>query len=78
MTKFEVLKIFSETNGSVPPDQVRVRLKRCPDRRSVYSYLLRLARQGLLKRGHTPWGGLVYQITERGQARLRYFRVQSQ
>ena len=55
--------------------QVWLHLQRKLDRRSVYSYLLRLKRQGLLetepnrRRGH-----LAYRVTERGLARLRYFR----
>ena len=55
MTKFEVLKVFSESSGFLVPDDVRVRLKPWPDRLSIYSYLLRLARQGLLQRAVRPW-----------------------
>ena len=57
MTKYEVLAIFAETGGFVIPDDVRIRLEPMPDRRSIYSYLGRLARQGLLERGRTGWGG---------------------
>ncbi len=74
MTKQEVLKIFSDSGTArLTPDEVRVRLKHWPQRWSVYSYLLRLSGQGLLRRVKRPWGGLAYEITDRGQARLAYF-----
>jgi len=76
MTKQQVLTIFAEAAKALKPDEVRVRLKPWPDRRSVYSYLLRLARQGLLGRGQTPWGRLCYSLTARGRARLDYLRRQ--
>ncbi len=80
MTKYEVLAFFAETGGFVIPDDVRIRLEPMPDRRSIYSYLGRLARQGLLERGRTSLGGglLAYRLTERGRARLEYFRQQAQ
>ncbi len=72
MTKREVLSIFDHTGGFLTPDQVRTKLQPPPDRRSVYSYLLRLHRQGLLERNQTRRGTLAYRLTERGQARLEY------
>ncbi len=72
MTKREVLSIFDHTGGFLTPDQVRTKLQPPPDRRSVYSYLLRLHRQGLLMRNQTRRGTLAYRLTERGQARLEY------
>ncbi len=42
------------------------------DRRSAYSYLQRLARQGLLER--SQWGRLAYRLTSRGHTRLHYFK----
>lgn len=57
------------------PDDVRIELEPRPDRRSIYSYLGRLARQGLLERGRTGEGGMVaYRLTQMGRARLEYFR----
>ena len=78
MTKYEVLTIFAEAGGFVIPDDVRIRLEPMPDRRSIYSYLGRLARQGLLERGRTGLGGglLTYRLTDRGRARLEYFQQQ--
>src|SRR5215472_8285202 len=75
LTKSTVLEIFARANRFLSPDQVCVALQRSWDRRCVYSYLLRLKRQGLLETGpNERRGHLTYQLTERGQARLRYFR----
>jgi DNA-binding PadR family transcriptional regulator len=76
MTKYEVLTAFAQTSGFLTPDELRIRLRFRPDRRSVYSYLLRLARQGLLERGRTWRGRLTYRLTERGRARLEYLKRQ--
>jgi len=74
MTKQEVLEFFARKGDFVPPDELWLYLQRKVDRRSVYSYLLRLKRQGLLETGKNRGRGqLVYRITERGRARLRYF-----
>ena len=54
MTKCEILDFFAQTGGFLTPDELRVRLHWRLDRRSAYSYLQRLARQGLLER--SPWG----------------------
>ena len=51
MTKSAVLEIFARANRFISPDQVWVALQRRWDRRCVYSYLLRLKRQGLLETG---------------------------
>jgi DNA-binding PadR family transcriptional regulator len=77
MTKYEVLTAFGQTNRFLTPDELRLRLRLSLDRRSVYSYLLRLARQGLLERGRTWRGRLAYRLTERGRARLGYLRRRS-
>ncbi len=74
MTKQEVLSIFHHAWGFRTPDQVRAKLHPCPDRRSIYSYLLRLHRQGLLERRKVRRGTLAYRLTERGRARLLYFQ----
>jgi DNA-binding PadR family transcriptional regulator len=75
MTKHEILEFFARRSCYISPDQVWLQLQRELDRRSVYSYLLRLKRQGLLETGPSRGRGrLVYRITERGRARLQYFR----
>jgi DNA-binding PadR family transcriptional regulator len=73
MTKAEVLSIFENAWNFLRPDQVRARLNSPLDRRSMYSYLIRLAQQGLLERRPGRRGTLAYRLTERGRARLRYF-----
>jgi len=73
MTKREILDFFAETGGFLTPDELRVRLHWRLDRRSAYSYLQRLARQGLLER--SPWRRLAYRLTRRGHARLEYLRT---
>jgi DNA-binding IclR family transcriptional regulator len=74
MSKPEILEIFARAGSFLTPDRVRLELRPHPDRRSVYSYLLRLKRQGLLEAGpNRRRGYLAYRLTERGQARLRYF-----
>lgn len=76
MSKREILEIFARNGAFLTPDGVWLELRRQLDRRSVYSYLLRLKRQGLLEAGpNRSRGHLVYRLTERGQARLRYFRA---
>jgi DNA-binding PadR family transcriptional regulator len=78
MSKPEVLEIFARGNSFIAPDHVWLRLNPRPDRRSVYSYLLRLKRQGLLETGpNVRRGNLTYRLTQRGHARLQYFRSQS-
>jgi len=75
VTKQLVLEIFAQRNNFTTPDQICLALKRSLDHRSVYSYLLRLKRQGLVETGtNTRRGYLAYRLTERGHARLKYFR----
>ena len=74
MSKQEVLSILDHAWGFLTPDQIRARLQSRPDRRSMYSYLLRLHRQGLLERRKGRRGTLAYRLTERGRARLLYFQ----
>jgi DNA-binding PadR family transcriptional regulator len=77
MSKREILELFASAGSFVTPDRVWLELHHELDRRSVYSYLLRLKRQGLLESGPKRRRGfLVYRITERGRARLHYFRSQ--
>jgi DNA-binding IclR family transcriptional regulator len=76
MTKLEVLDMFARTNGFLTPDHVCLGLQRRLDRRSVYSYLLRLKRQGLLETGpNVKRGHLAYRLTQRGLARMQYLRT---
>jgi hypothetical protein len=42
MTKSEVLAIFKQSKLPLKPDEVRGRLRPNPNRRSFYTYLLRL------------------------------------
>jgi DNA-binding PadR family transcriptional regulator len=73
MTKIEVLEIFYSADRILTPDSVGRRIRRFRKRSSVYSYLLRLSRQGLLERtyiGHR----LAYRLTPRGIDRLHYLR----
>jgi len=75
MSKREILEMFARTGGFLTPDRVWLGFERQLDRRSVYSYLLRLKRQGLLQTGlKARRGYLAYRLTERGYARLKYFR----
>jgi len=73
MTKQEVLGIFVQAGRFIPPDAVCRQLRGFHHRSSVYSYLLRLHRQGLLHR-QTVHGRIVYQISQRGIERLRFFQ----
>ncbi len=73
MTKLEVLGIFYDADRSLTPDSVGTRIRRYRRRTSVYSYLLRLAEQGLLER--TRIGSrLAYRLTSRGIDRFLYLR----
>ena len=74
MTKAEVLEIFEQSSGFLTPDELRAKLRPTPDRRSVYSYVLRLARQGLLERRWAGRGSLAYRLSDRGRARLKYLQ----
>ena len=75
MTKSHVLAIFLRSGKFLRPDDVCNLLRPVPDRRSFYSYLGRLRRQGLLERNpNSQRGYLAYRLTPRGQARLEYLR----
>ena len=77
MTKLAVLIAFAEAKGFVTPDHVRQKLQPSPDRRSFYSYLARLQKQGLLERApNSRRGRLSYRITRRGQERITYLKAQ--
>jgi hypothetical protein len=75
MTKANVLAIFSQNGRFLRPDDVRILLRPIPARRSFYSYLGRLKRQGLLERHpNSRRGYLAYRLTARGQDRMEYLR----
>jgi hypothetical protein len=75
MTKLEVLRIFARPGRFIKPDDVWRQLGCRLDRRSLYSYLDRLKKQGLLQRGPSPRRGqLAYCLTLRGQGRLVYLQ----
>jgi len=73
MTKREVLEIFYANRFPLTPDSVYMRLRGFRRRCAVYSYLLRLYRQGLLLRTRVG-ERIAYQISPRGIKRLHYFR----
>jgi Fe2+ or Zn2+ uptake regulation protein len=75
MTKREVLEIFMRERELVTPDTVCRQLRGFYHRSSVYSYLFRLHKQGLLLR-QTIHGRIAYQISQRGIGRLRFFQSQ--
>ena len=75
MNKIEVLTIFVQAGAFLKPDEVLEELRPAPDRRSFYSYLGRLRRQGLLERDpRSRRGHLAYRVTARGKERLVYLR----
>jgi DNA-binding PadR family transcriptional regulator len=73
MTKREVLEIFYSAQRMLTPDSVGRRLRRYRRRTSVYSYLLRLSRQGLLQQTYVG-RRIAYRLTPRGIDRLLYLR----
>jgi Fe2+ or Zn2+ uptake regulation protein len=74
MTKREVLEIFSQSARFETPDAICRQLGEFRQRSSVYSYLFRLHKQGLLSRGEAS-GRLAYRISQRGIERLRFLRA---
>ena|SRR6266478_4422604 len=73
MTKPEVLELFFRDARFLTPDVICRQLGEFHHRSSVYSYLFRLHKQGLLKRGRVA-GRVAYQITERGIERLNFLK----
>ena len=75
MTKLEVLRIFARSGRFMRPDDVWRQLGCRLNRRSLYSYLDRLRKQGLLERIPSPRRGqLAYCLTQRGVDRLAYLQ----
>ena len=73
--KVEVLVIFAQASDFLKPDEALEELRSGLDRRSFYSYLGRLRRQGLVERDpRSRRGHLRYRLTERGRKRLAYLQ----
>lgn len=75
MNKRRVLEILATNPRFMTPDEIRKCLQSDSQRSSVYSYLSRLCRQGLLERAQ-GWNRVAYRITPRGFQRLRFFQSQ--
>ncbi|MGO8811734.1 MAG: BlaI/MecI/CopY family transcriptional regulator [Candidatus Sulfotelmatobacter sp.] len=73
MTKRRVLEVFAASARFMTPDEVRTRLQSNLQRSTVYSYLSRLCRQGLLEPAQ-GWQRVAYRITPRGIERLKFFQ----
>jgi len=71
MTKREVLEIFYQNERYLAPDGLRRQLREFHHRSSVYSYLFRLHKQGLLSRQRFD-GRIAYRISQRGIKRLDF------
>jgi Fe2+ or Zn2+ uptake regulation protein len=74
MTKRRVLEIFVASARFMTPDEVRTRLQSNLQRSTVYSYLSRLCRQGLLEPAQSWKQRVAYRITPRGIERLKFFQ----
>lgn len=77
MSKQEALEILYRSAGWTTPDAVCRQLRKFHHRSSVYSYLFRLHKQGLLHR-QTIYGQIAYQISQRGIERLRFLKVREE
>lgn len=77
MTKQEVLEIIVHNQRGMTPDAVCRQLRGFHHRCSVYSYLFRLHKQGLLQR-QILHGRIAYRISQRGIERLQFFQSQTQ
>jgi Fe2+ or Zn2+ uptake regulation protein len=70
--KPRVLELFAIHQRLLTPDDVWVGLRRNLQRTTVYSYLSRLCRQGLVERASCR--PIAYRITPKGIERLRFFQ----
>ncbi len=73
MTKRKVLQIFADSAQFMTPDELGMRLRGFRRRSSVYSYLFRLHKQGLLDRAER-YGRIAYRISPRGMERLVFLQ----
>lgn len=71
--KVRALAIF-ERSGSLSPSEWAVRARFYPIRAS-YSYLMRLHRFGLLRRGRGAGGRIAYSLSARGRRRLEWLKM---
>ncbi len=76
MTKQRVLELFAASERFMTPDEIRTRLQGNLQRSSVYSYLSRLCRQGLLERAQ-GWARVAYRITPRGIQRVKFLHLRT-
>jgi len=76
MTKRKVLEVLFSNARFMTPDEVRTRLQSNVQRSTVYSYLARLCRQGLLEPAQ-GWQRVAYRITQKGIERFEYFKSRS-
>jgi DNA-binding PadR family transcriptional regulator len=74
MTKCEVLEVFFQSAHFVTPDAICRQLRGFHYRSSVYSYLFRLHKQGLLLRSRLVSGRIAYRISDRGVERLNFLK----
>ncbi len=74
MTKREVLGIVFQNGRFVTPDVICRQLREFHHRSSIYSYLFRLHKQGLLLRSRVS-GRVAYRISRRGIERLIFLQT---
>jgi hypothetical protein len=73
MNERKVLEILFQTINFLTPDEICGQLRKFHARKSVYSYLFRLHKEGLLLRGRTSSGcGIAYQISSLGIERIKF------
>ena len=74
--KLQTLSIFASQGSAISVRSFAI-LSGMRPVRCVYSYLGRLARWRLLRRGKSPSGRIVFQISERGRERLAWLRLRT-
>lgn len=73
MNKQRVLELFAVGARFMTPDEIRPCLRPNVQRSTVYGYLSRLCKQGLLERAPECWQRVAYRITPKGRERLKFF-----
>lgn len=73
--KFRTLEIFSRS-GPIRPAEYMVRARFYPIQ-AAQTYLIRLARMGLLRRSKDARGRHLYMLSESGAKRLAWLREQA-
>lgn len=75
LKKIAVLNLLAN-NGPMTPPEIAVRTRRYPVR-AMYSYMLHLAKWGLVTRGRRiRRGRMLYQLTPKGAARLKWLQAE--